>query len=88
MNIDPKQRVIRFAELHGQRLIVRRTVKSRNKGEKSYIKEVLLTVPDDDAPICLFARTRQQPNPNWVKIWAKAIETLGPVESFEVPLNR
>ena len=83
MNIDPKQRAIRFAELHGQRLIVRRTVKSRNKGEKSYIKEVLLTIPEGE-PIPIFTHSRQHPKPNWVKIWARAIEVLGPVETFVV----
>lgn len=63
---------------------MRRTVRSRDKNDKSYIKEVLVTIPNGD-PIPLYTHSKRKPYPKWVKIWARAIEVLGPVTSFEVP---
>jgi len=51
------------------------------------IKEVLLTVPYDVKPVVLFTWTKRKPEPNWLKVWAQAIELLGPVETFEVPIE-
>ncbi len=87
--LNHKQRALRFVELHGERLIVRRTI--RNKTRTSHlpvrIKEVLLTVPYDVKPVVLFTWTKRKPEPNWLKVWAQAIELLGPVETFEVPIE-
>ena len=86
LNTNAKQRAIRFAEYHGERIIVRRTIKGCRRTDQSFVKEVLLTIPEGE-PISLFTRTTRDKEPNWIKVWARAIEVLGPIEDFEVPLT-
>lgn len=80
LRIDHKQRAIQFAECHGESLIVRRTVQSNQRTHIPVrIREVLLTMPDKGDPLVLFTWTKRKPEPNWLHVWARAIEVLGPL---------
>ena len=46
------------------------------------IREVLLTMPDKGEPLVLFTWTKRKPEPNWLHVWARAIEVLGPIIGF------
>jgi hypothetical protein len=43
------------------------------------IREVLLTMPDKGDPLVLFTWTKEKQEPNWLHVWARSIEVLGPL---------